>query len=295
MMHPDAAKALEPFAALQPVTAPGFDLTARRQEALTWARADRGPDIDFIVDVDARGVGCRLFRPVEGAPLIVYAHGGGFVFGEIETHDSQARRLAQATGWAVLLVDYRRAPEARFPAASDDLDTVVEWARGGAEQFGVDGTVLAVVGDSAGGQLALLAALRNPGAFAAMGLVYPVVDPAGGRASYGRESGGLSADEMDWYWRQYLGPRPDLDHPELHPMTLDLAGLPPTLVITAEHDPLVDEGEELAAAIAVAGVPTVATRYLGMPHAFWRMPALDAAHRATSQIAGFLADPPARG
>ena len=118
MMHPEAVKALEPFAALEPVTAAGFDVQARREEALGWARNETRPDIEYVVDVDAHGVPCRLFRPFEDAPLIVYAHGGGFVFGEIETHDAHARRLAETSGSAVLLVDYRRAPEARYPAAS---------------------------------------------------------------------------------------------------------------------------------------------------------------------------------
>jgi len=295
MMHPEAVKALEPFAALEPVTADGFDVQARRDVALGWARNETRPDIEYVVDVDAHGVPCRLFRPFEHSPLIVYAHGGGFVFGEIETHDAHARRLAETSGSAVLLVDYRRAPEARYPAASDDLDKVVRWAHEDAAKFGVDGGSLSTVGDSAGGQLSLLAALRNPGAFSSVALVYPVVDPRGTRASYRRESGGLNAEEMDWYWQQYLGPNPDLNDPELDPTSLDLSGLPPTLVITAEHDPLVDEGEALAVAIAADGVPSVATRYLGMPHAFWRMPVLDAAHQATCQIASFLRQPPSRG
>jgi acetyl esterase len=93
---------------------------------------------------------------------------------------------------------------------------------------------------------------------------------------------------MSWYWRQYLGADPDWDLPELHPTTFDLSLLPPTLLVTGEHDPLRDEGEELAAAIASAGVRCVATRYLGMPHAFWRMPTLDAAEQLGLQVAGFL-------
>jgi len=288
MLHPQAAAALAPFAALEPVTAPGFDVEARRREAAHWAGREARPEIAYVVDVDAHGVPARLYRPVPGAPLCVYAHGGGFVFGEVATHDAHARRLAEASGWAVLLVDYRRAPEHRYPAASDDMDTVIAWCRDGVAEHDVDGSRLAAVGDSAGGQLALLAAHRNPGAFERLALVYPVVDPRGAHPSYRRENGGLEGDEMDWYWRQYLGADPDWELPELHPTSFDLSGLPPTLVITAEHDPLVDEGEELAAAIAAAGVSCVGTRYLGMPHAFWRMPTIDAAREATLQIAGFL-------
>lgn len=291
MLHPQAVAALAPFAALEPVSTPGFDIDARRREAVDWAGQEPRPDIAHVVDVDAGGVPARLYRPAPDVPLVVYAHGGGFVFGEVETHDAHARRLAEASGWAVLLVDYRRAPEHLYPAASDDLDAVLGWCRDGAALHGVDGTRLAAVGDSAGGQLALLSAHRRPGALERLVLVYPVVDPRGAHPSYRRESGGLDATEMDWYWRQYLGPDPDWQLPELHPTTFDLSGLPPTLVITAEHDPLVDEGEELAAAISTAGVSCVATRYLGMPHAFWRMPTTDAARQATLQIAGFLGRP----
>lgn len=289
MLHPQAAQALAPFAALTPVFDPSFDINARRAEAHAWGLKEDRPVVEHVQDVDAGGVSCRLYRPAVGAPLLVYAHGGGFVFGDLETHDAHARRLALASGWAVLTVDYRRSPEYRYPAATDDIDTVLAWSRDGSAGLGVDASRVAVVGDSAGGHLALVAAHRNPGAFVAAVLVYPCLDPRGGRPSYQRETGGLSAAEMDWYWQHYLGPEPDWKQPELHPAGLDLSGLPPTLVITGECDPLVDEGEEVAAAIASAGVPSVATRYLGMPHAFWRLPTLDAARQASLQIGAFLA------
>jgi acetyl esterase len=172
---------------------------------------------------------------------------------------------------AVLSVDFRRPPEHRFPAAPDDVDTVLRWLGREAASHGLGGPVFAH-GDSAGANLALVAALRNPGRFRAVALIYPFLDPTGGFDSYrvGAESG-FDSSQARWYWDQYAGSPDDLQNPDLAPLLSDRLGtLPPTLVTTAEHDPLRDEGEHLAHLLAQAGVEVTATRYLGQIHGFWR-------------------------
>jgi acetyl esterase len=148
------------------------------------------------------------------------------------------------------------------------------------------------VGDSAGGNLALVAALRNPGVFAATVLVYPFIDPRQRFDSYRREADGLGAAEAAWYWEQYAASPDDLTDPDpdLAPLDSDALGmLPPTLVQAAEHDPLVDENVELARRMRAAGVRTELTTYAGMVHGFWRQPAMfDAADQALEEIVGFL-------
>jgi acetyl esterase len=251
--------------------------------------------VDTVTDVDAAGVRCRAYLPAGAKGVLLHLHGGGWVFGDVETYDGHCRRLANRTGRAVLSVDYRRAPEQPYPAAPDDVDSVVAWLRAGNVGLRLDLSRVAAVGDSAGGQLSLVAALRNPGFFDALCLVYPVVAPPGRFASYDTVFGGLMPGEMDWYWDRYVPDAAVRALPDLNPLDADLAGLPPTLILTAEHDPLVDEGEALAAAVARAGVPIVATRHLGMIHGFYRDPWLFAASaHAVAQIAGFLRDPPRR-
>ncbi len=241
-------------------------------------------------DLDADGVPVRLYRPSGAeAGVVVHLHGGGFVFHDVDVHDPGARRLANRTGRSVLSVDYRRPPEHRFPAAPDDVSTVVAWLAREAPGLGLAGPV-AVHGDSAGGNLALVAALRHPGTFAAVVLVYPFLDPSAGFDSYRTAADGFDPREAAWYWQQYAAGPADLDHPDLAPLRSDrLAGLPPTLLVTAEHDPLRDEGEHLAALLADAGVAVTATRYLGQVHGFWRHASVfPAAEALLAQTAGFV-------
>jgi acetyl esterase len=292
-MHPQATAAQKLWAAGGSIADDGVDIAAERAAARTAGLAEAKDEVAAVVDVDANGVACRLYRPTVGAPVVVHLHGGGFVFGDLETHDAHSRRLALASGWAVLSVDYRRAPEHPYPAASDDVDTVVDWLSDNGRSLGVDAARVSVVGDSAGGQLALVAALRRP-VFESVGLVYPCVDPRGSYPSIQTETGGLTAAEMSWSWRSYLGPGGAAGIAELAPLDSDLSSLPPTLVITAEHDPLRDEGEALAAAIAAAGVRCVGSRYLGMIHGFFRHPAtFDAAPVAMAEVASWLGSPAA--
>ena len=292
-LHPQAVAALELWAEGPSVEDPGFgpaDIAARRTEALAAAALELKEPVDRVEDVDADGVPCRLYVPDGAERTIVFLHGGGFVFGEVETHDGQARRLANRTSSAVLAVDYRRPPEHRFPAAPEDVDTALSWLLVNAGSRGLDLARVVACGDSAGGNLALVAALRNPNALAATVLVYPFVDPAMTMASYAAADGGLTRGEAGWYWDQYAGTTGDLRDPDLAPYLSDgFHTLPPTLIQVAEHDVLAGEDHELASRMRAAGAIVEETTYPGMIHGFWRNPQLfDAAEEALTEIAGFL-------
>jgi acetyl esterase len=287
-LHPQARAAVEAYAAELPVFDPAFDIEASRAAARGLAAAGPREDVAEVVEIDADGVRCRLYRPAGADGLVVHLHGGGFVFHDIDVHDAAARRLANRAGMAVLSVDYRRPPEHRFPAAPDDVDTVMRWLEREALGLGLDLPTY-VHGDSAGGNLALVAALRHPGRFAAVALLYPFLDPGAGFESYRTAADGFDPAEAAWYWQQYADPA-DLTDPDLAPLLSDrLGSLPPTLVVTAEHDPLRDEGEELVRRLAEEGVAVVGTRYLGQVHGFWRQAdVFDAAEPLTRQVAAFL-------
>jgi acetyl esterase len=292
-LHPQAVAALELWAVGPQITDPGFgpdEIAAKRAEALEVAAAETKEPVDRIEDVDADGVRCRLYLPSGAQRTLMFLHGGGFVFGEIDTHDAQARRLANRTGSAVLAVDYRRPPEHPFPAAPDDVDTALRWLQAHVAELGLDPGKLVACGDSAGGNLALVVALRNPGALAACVLVYPFIDPDLGSASYAATDGGLTREEAAWYWRQYARGTEDLHDPDLAPYLSDRLGtLPPTLVQIAEHDTLADEDLELVRRISADDGRVEHETYAGMIHGFWRHPDLfDASEEALARIAAFL-------
>ena len=222
-------------------------------------------EVAEVVDLDADGVRVRLYRPDGCDPgVVVHVHGGGFVFHDLDVHDVPCRRFANRLGMAVLSVDYRLAPEHPFPAAPDDVDTVLSWLDHEGTALELGGSTY-IHGDSAGGNLALVAALRHPGRFRAAVLHYPFLDPTAAGASY--DLGAAAAfdpREAEWYWQQYAANPADLVHPDLAPLLSDrLGSLPPTLVTTAEHDPLRDEGERLAQLIAAQGGEVSAVRYVG--------------------------------
>ncbi|MET7401109.1 alpha/beta hydrolase [Dactylosporangium sp. NPDC005572] len=241
-----------------------------------------------VVDVDANGVPARLFR--HGTAVVVYAHGGGWVLGDLDTHDGLCRALAAETGWSVLAVDYRRAPEHPFPAAPDDLDTALAWLRSSGPALGLDPARIAVAGDSAGGHLATVAARRARDAGrppAAQLLICPVVEPAQDYPDL--DDYGLHREEMAFFWDAYVPPGVDRSAADLSPHLADLAGMPPTVIVTAELDILRPEAERYAAALSAAGVPVVSACYQGMVHNFPRKLALfDAAHAALAQLGAAL-------
>lgn len=240
----------------------------------------RGPIVPLPVvrDEVVEGVPVRVYRPEEGdrpLPAIVYFHGGGWVFGSVARNDALGRDLAVRNGAVVVSVDYRLAPDHPFPAAADDAWTVLKdvFARAGA--YGADPGRIAVCGDSAGGNLAAVAAwqARDAGLRPAHQLlIYPVTDVAMDTPSYRDHAVGcgLGAGEMAWFIEQYGGDPAD---PRLAPLRLaDKTGLAPATVITAEYDPLCDEGEAYAAQLAAAGVPVELRRYGGAIHGFFGLP-----------------------
>ena len=240
----------------------------------------------------------RIYTPVGTAPfpVLVYFHGGGWVIGDIETHDVLCRQLTAEAGVAVVSVDYRLAPEHKFPASVDDAWAATRWVASHADELGVDARRLSVGGDSAGGNLAAVVALlaRDAGApaIALQVLVYPVTDLGAETKSYADLADGymLTRDSMRWFRAQYLAKDDDALDWRVSPIrATSLAGLPPALVITAGFDPLRDEGEAYARRLREAGVSVDAVCFGGLIHGFVPMGRLiDTAFRAVTLIAGSL-------
>ncbi len=259
----------------------------------TPAEVGSGPAIRSVMTVDPGGVSARLYRDGgdDAKPVVIYAHGGGWVMGGVDTHDGFCRHLAATSGWAVLSVDYRLAPEHPYPAPVDDMVRALTWLRGPeAPRHGLDPRRTAVAGDSSGGHLAAVTARRARDAgirLAGQILVCPVIDPV---ADYpALDEYGLDRDEMRFFWDAFAPPGVDRTQPDLDPLRADLTGLPPAVIITAELDLLSAEGERYAAGLLAAGVPVTAVRYQGLIHNFPRKLALfDAAHVALAQVAAVL-------
>jgi acetyl esterase len=267
------------------------------------AAALNGPPAPVAAVADRRVPGpagelpVRVYTP-EGSPpfpIVVFFHGGGWVVGTLDTYDPLCRALAAATPAVVVSVDYRLAPEHRWPAAVEDAYAATEWASRNAAALGGVQHRLAVAGDSAGGNLAAVVALgardRGGPAIAFQLLVYPVLDVAGGTASWQEYADGyhLTADGMRWYWDHYLGGA-DGAAPDASPLRAAfVGGLPPALVIGAEYDILRDEGEAYAARLAEAGVDATASRHAGVVHGFVRWRAVTgAAEDALQEAAAAL-------
>jgi acetyl esterase len=217
----------------------------------------------------------------DGLPLAVYFHGGRFFSGDLESHDAVCRMLALGSGCRILAVDYRLAPEHRFPAAVEDARVAVEWALG-------QGVAVGVAGDSAGANLAAGAALEHP-ALGCQLLIYPMIDAVCGSPSYAEfaEGYGPGAADMKRGWREYLPKGTDPRNPLASPLYAEnLGGAPPALVITAEYDTLRDEGEAYALRLAAAGNSVEAKRYPGTIHGFFTMPGLLQAARDAIRDAG---------
>ena len=273
------------------------------------ARANRlvrpmapGPEVAKVEDRTIPGGGedirVRIYEP-EGSgpfPVLGWFHGGGWVTGNLESADGTARHLSVEAGCVVASVDYRLAPEAKFPVPLDDRFAATQWIADHAKDMNVDPNRIAVGGDSAGGNLAAAVSLRArhqggpPLAFQL--LVYPVTSRDYDTASY-RENGdgyALTTDDMKWYWNHYLSSDADASNPYAAPMAAkDLSGLPPALVITAEFDPLRDEGEAYGQKLQAAGVDTTCTRYDGMIHGFFGLFAdIDKGQQAISEASEAL-------
>lgn len=270
-------------------------------DALNLRTSEGGPAVAEAADrwIAARGrrIFCRLYRPRTDRPLpvLVYFHGGGWVWASVDTHDRLAREYATAAGIAVVSVDYALSPEAKFPQALEECAAVVrDLAVRGAE-WGIDPSRILLGGDSAGGNLALATALllRDTGGPALSGVLatYPVCDSDLDTLSY-REFGtgwGLSHERMAFYWSVYVPHAADRLHPLAAPLRADLCGLPPVLVHLAELDVLRSEGEALVSRLRAAGVPVETETFAGVVHGFIRAGGSVAKARdAVAKAAGWL-------
>jgi acetyl esterase/lipase len=288
-------------------TAPLYTLTVEQARAADLAdiQASAGtPEpVAEVVDQTIPGPGgelpIRVYRPEaagEHAPVLVYFFGGGWVLGTLDTCDAVCRALANRTGCRTVSVGYRLAPEHPFPAAVHDCQAAVTWIAEHAAELGGDPKRLALAGDSAGGNLAAVTALlsrdRGGPAVACQVLVYPNTDQRADDASIRENTDPyfFNATSVDWYWRHYLASAEDGLDPLASPLrAADLSDLPPALVITAEHDPLRDQGEAYAHRMREAGVAVELTRYPGMVHGFFGMAGtLDAGRKALDQVAAYL-------
>jgi acetyl esterase len=266
-----------------------------------------GARVDVPVDVEARtaaGLPARLYVPRgvgTPSPLLVFFHGGGWVVGSPETHDASCRLLAHEAGVRILSVDYRKAPEHRFPAAVDDAFAAFAWAAEHAAELGADPAAIAVGGDSAGGNLAAVTARRARDAGGAQPkfqlLIYPATDfsrPRRRSASVFGQGYLLTTERMDWFEDHYVPDPADKQHPDASPLLADdLSGLAPAHIATAAADPLHDEGEAYADALRAAGVPVSIQRHPHL-HGFFNMTASRSARRAVTHLAGVLAQGLAR-
>jgi acetyl esterase len=275
------------------VPSAGGDIRVRAYRPAAERPGVAGPGIVAGRPQGAEPAGIVAGRSQGAEPpgIVAYLHGGGWVMGTLESYDTPLRALANASGAIVAAVDYRLAPEHRFPAAVEDSYAATMWAsRNAAELRGAQHR-LAVAGDSAGGNLAAVVALgardRGGPAIGFQLLVYPITDHGMDTASYREHADGyyLTAAGMRWYWDHYLGGA-DGGAPDASPLRAAFFGdLPPALVITAEHDVLRDEGEAYVARLQAAGVPAEVSRYPGMVHGFFRWRAVTPAADAAMQEA----------
>jgi acetyl esterase len=254
---------------------------------------------DRAIPADGHEIAVRLYRAsaADRLPALMYFHGGGFVLGDLETHDRECRALANASGCLVIAVDYRRPPEHPFPAAPEDCYAATRHVAEHPQDFGVDTGRLGVAGDSAGGNLAaavtLMAKERGGPALAFQLLIYPGVDlddvERASMREYGRDHF-ITLEALDWLNTHYVPRREDRRHPLASPLHAhDHTGLPPAFMITAECDPIRDQAEAYARQLQAAGVPVELKRYDGMIHPFFSLGGFVDGGRDAMQDAGAAA------
>jgi acetyl esterase len=296
-VHPQAQQILDGKAAAG--APPLWELPPDEARAMVEANAaiiPAGPDLESVRDIvipsRAGGIPARVYSPSSSAPgLVVYYHGGGWVVGTLDGWDASVRNLAVASGCDVVSVDYRLAPEHVFPAAADDAYDALVWAASADGLAG--GRPVVVAGDSAGGNLAAVSALRardsGGPATVLQVLVYPVVDCDLDRLSYRKYDGDeliLNRRDMIWFWDRYIPDPAARQNPYASPLRASsLAALPPAYVVTAEHDPLRDEGFAYADRLRAARVPVEHRHYGSQIHAFFTFTGvLDDADKAVADV-----------
>jgi acetyl esterase len=299
---------------LRPPTPP-VTLADLRNGANGFMRAAVGPDVARVEPVrfegaDGRRIPGRAYRATTGEPrpAIVFLHGGGFVFGDLDTHDAICRLLAASSRCTVLAVEYRLAPEHPYPAALHDAVDAIRHVARAPEAFGVCAGSIALAGDSAGAHVAIGATLATRGDaansggepvsaaagnaidVASLALIYPVVDPRCDSKSMHALARGymMTRDAMQWFWECYVPRAEDRTAPRVDLLAADLARLPPTTIVTAEFDPLRDEGEALAKRLAAAGVPVDYECCPGMIHGFAGMTQLTTAKHVLQRLGRML-------
>jgi len=306
-LDPESQRLLDLMAAANRPAWNTLTPAAARELYLSLRPAAQGPRpadvtiVDRTIAVPAGDLPVRLYRPSRVAadvklPGLVYAHGGGWVFGNLDSHDVLCAQLALEAGIAVLAVDYRLAPEAPFPGAFDDVAAALQWVAGNGASVGIDADRLAIGGDSAGGNLAAAVALwaRDQGGpkLRLQLLAYPVTDAVGRAESYRRyEDGyGLNAAAMEWFFDHYTPDKATRADWRVSPLrAASLAGLAPALVITAGYDPLRDEGRAYAFRLQQEGTLVDLVEFGGMLHGFLSSPMLlHGARRGTSLAAAAL-------
>lgn len=303
-LHPQAKQLIDraKAAALPPLhTLSVADARARMASAFisTGEREEVHQIEEHTIPTPNGGINARLYRPCSevGIPAILFFHGGGWILNSIETHDSLCRSLANLTRAVVVSVDYRLAPESKYPAASDDAWDAAQWLALNALPLGIDVHRIAVAGDSSGATLATVVALRTRETdnlkLCAQLLAYPVTDHCeAGATSYATHASGysLGRDTMRWFWSHYVNEAPVLNDPYLCPLQAkSLTEMPPTYLITAEFDPLHDEGEAYAHRLKEAGVPVQYECLQGHMHGFLMQTRfLDDAKDALTRAADFL-------
>jgi len=260
---------------------------------------EMGSVSEIAVPSPAGSVTVRAYFPSDepGIGCLVFVHGGGWTLNSLDTHDLLCRQLAKAGRCAVLSVDHRRAPEHKHPAALEDVFSVLEWAFDNGDEFGWDSARIGIGGDSSGGTLSAAAALLNRDRggrpVACQLLIYPVTDYfLPGTASYQEMATGysLNRDFMIWFWTNYIKNETDLSDPYLCPLKAeDFSGLPPALILTAEYDPLRDEGAEYGRRLQVAGVEVKHMHFEDQMHGFMMQTrAIDRAREALRPIGEWL-------
>ncbi|BCI82202.1 putative lipase/esterase [Mycolicibacterium sp. TY66] len=248
-----------------------------------------------VTNTEVDGIGVRVYRPAADGPLpiFVFAHGGGFVFCDLDSHDGLCRSFANSIPAVVVSVDYRLAPEHRWPAAAEDVYAVTQWAAAHAHELGGDPAKLVVGGDSAGGNLAAVTALmtrdRGGAPLAAQVLLYPVLTADFTYGSYHEFRTGYynTTAAMQWYWDQYVPNTTDRENPYAAPLSASVEDVAPAVLVVTGYDPMRDEALAYAEALREAEVP-VTELYYGAIHGFLTMPVLDIAHRARRDVADAL-------